>query len=393
MQGHDRCRHRRGLYIEAVRVLVAPDKFRGTMSAGEAARAIEAGWSRADPSARFELVPMADGGEGTLDALLAAVGGERLIERVTGPLGDPVAAPFALVPSPEGQVGVVEMAVASGLALIPRARRDPKRATTYGTGELILAACRRGARQVLVCVGGSATNDGGAGMAQALGIRLLDRQGEDLGRGGAGLTDLGSIDMRGLEPSVRNAAFVVATDVDSPLLGPNGATVVYGPQKGASPEDVQWLERALGHMAAVILRDLGIDVRDMPGGGAAGGLGAGLVAFLGARLRPGVDVVMDAVGLAARIGRADLVITGEGRFDRQSLRGKVPAGVLRAASAAGVPAVVLCGRADVQPEGTRVVAMADRYGLETALQRPRESLERLSAEVAAEVGGSGLSPR
>lgn len=376
-----------------MRVLVAPDKFRGTMSAAEAARAIEAGWSRADPSAELELVPMADGGEGTLDALMAALGGERLTERVTGPLGDPVLAPFALVPSADGAMGVVEMATASGLALIPRTRRDPKIATTYGTGELILAACRRGARKVLVCVGGSATNDGGAGMAQALGVRLLDRRGEDVGPGGAALIDLGSIDIRGLDPSVRDASFVVATDVDNPLLGPNGATAVYAPQKGASAEDVRRLERALAHMAAVVSSDLGIDVRDVPGGGAAGGLGAGLVAFLGARLRPGVQVVMDALGLPARIERADLVITGEGRFDRQSLRGKVPAGVLRAASAARVPALVLCGRADVQPEGTKVVAMADRYGMEAALHRPRETLERLAADVAAELEEGGLRPR
>jgi glycerate 2-kinase len=367
-----------------MRVLVAPDKFKGTLTAEEAAEAIARGWRRADPAAEVDVVPMADGGEGTLDALVAALGGRRFKETISGPLGDPVRAEFAVIPSAEGTLGVVEMARASGLALISPARRDPKRTTTRGTGELILAACRKGVERVLVCIGGSATNDGGAGMAQAVGARLLDSHGRDLRPGGAALLDLATIDMSGLDASVARATFVVATDVDNPLVGPHGASAVYGPQKGASPEDVALLDSALGHLAAVIHRDLGLDVRNVPGAGAAGGLGAGLVAFLGARLRPGVDVVMEAVGLRERMEKADLVVTGEGTFDEQSLHGKAPAGVLRAAAEFRRPAVVLCGQKRTDAPGTPVLSLADRFGLEASMDRTRVLLEDLAAEVGAE---------
>jgi glycerate 2-kinase len=370
------------LYSGAVRVLVAPDKFKGTLTAMQAAEAIARGWNRAIPSAEVERVPMADGGDGTLDALVTALGGERHRGRVTGPLGDPVEAEFGLVDGPDGRLAVVEMARASGLTLIGEQRRDPKRTTTRGTGELILAACRRGARRVLVCIGGSATNDAGAGMAQALGIRLLDERGDDLRPGGAALLDLARIDVTGLDPAAAAADFVVATDVDNPLVGPNGASVVYGPQKGASPEDVALLDRALGHFAAVVYRDLGVDVRDVPGAGAAGGLGAGMVALLGARLRPGVDVVMEALHLPARMRRADLAVTGEGTFDQQSLHGKVPAGVLRVAEETRVPAVVLCGRAELRPPKVAVFSLADRFGPEAAMERAGSLLEELAAQVA-----------
>src|SRR6266567_3629500 len=301
--------------LRSMRVLVAPDKFKGTLTAEQAAEAIMAGWRRAVPGAEVDLSPMADGGEGTLDALVAALGGERFAERVAGPLGDSVRAEYAIVRSPYGPLGVVEMARASGLGLISEDRRNPVRATTHGTGELILAAARRGVPRILVCIGGSATNDAGAGMAQALGIRLLDERGRDLRPGGEALLELARIDATGLDPAVGNVRFVVACDVDNPLTGANGASAVYGPQKGASPEAVAQLDRALGHFAAVVHRDLAVDVRSIPGAGAAGGLGAGLVAFLGAHLRPGVDVVMDAVGLRGRLERADAAVTGEGAFD------------------------------------------------------------------------------
>jgi len=372
-----------------VRVLVAPDKFKGTLTAEEAAEAIARGWERGDPTAEIETVPMADGGEGTLDALIAALGGERLTQEVSGPLGDPVGAEFAVVLTETGPLGVVEMARASGLALISPARRDPRRTTTRGTGELILAACRAGVERVLVCIGGSATNDGGAGMAQAVGVRLLDSRGVDLGPGGAALLELATIDMTTLDPSVRAASFVVATDVDNPLVGPHGASAVYGPQKGATAEDVALLDRALGHLAAVIHRDLGLDIRTVPGGGAAGGVGGGLMAFLGAHLRPGVDVVMQAVRLRERVEKADLVVTGEGTFDEQSLHGKAPAGVLRVAEEFRLPAVVLCGQKHVDPSGAQVFALADRFGLESAMERTRMLLEDLAAEVAARLGEGG----
>jgi glycerate 2-kinase len=384
--------------LGAVRVLVAPDKFKGTMTAAEAAEAIATGWRRADRGAEIDQVPLADGGEGTLDALVAALGGERRWTQVSGPLGDSVEAEYAVVQTPEGQLGVVEMARASGLQLLAERRRDPKRTTTFGTGELILAACWDEARRVLVCIGGSASNDGGAGMAQALGVRLLDASGSEIGRGGSALIHLASIDMRGLDPAVKGAELVVATDVDNPLVGPHGASAVYGPQKGASPEDVALLDRALRHFAAVVHRDLGLDIRDTPGAGAAGGLGGGLIAFLGAKLRPGVEVVMEAVRLRDRLGGADLVVTGEGAFDAQSLHGKAPAGVLREASGLGVRAIVLCGRAEVVAEGAQVFSLVERFGEEDAMTRGRELLTELASEVASrfepdQAGGRATAPK
>jgi glycerate kinase len=368
-----------------MRIVVAPDKFKGTLTAAEAARAIASGLRQTIRNVDIETVPMADGGEGTLDALVAALGGERHLVRVSGPLGDPVEAEYAVVSPADGPLGVVEMARASGLALIAESRRDPKRTTTRGTGELILAAAHRGVSRILVCIGGSATNDGGAGMAQALGVRLLDERGRDVPPGGAALRSLARIDVTGLDPAVRSIDFVVASDVDNPLVGPNGASAIYGPQKGASPEDVALLDGALRHFAAVVHRDLGIDLRQVPGAGAAGGLGGGLIAFLGAKLRPGVDVVIEAVHLEDRLEGADLVVTGEGRFDSQSLHGKAPAGVLRAAEEMRVPAVVLCGESTEAPRGVTVLSLARRFGVEAALERAGPLLEKLAAEVGAKV--------
>lgn len=365
-----------------MRVIVAPDKFKGTLTAEEAARAIGDGWRRAVPDAEVEQVPMADGGEGTLDALVAALGGERFTEPVTGPLGDPVLATWASVRTSQGPMGVVEMARASGLTLLSTGRRQPLRASSYGTGQLIRAAAASGVRRLLVCIGGSASTDGGAGMAQALGVRLLDAEGRDLSPGGGALLELARIDLRGLDRAVAAMRVVVATDVDNPLTGANGAAFVYGPQKGASPEDVALLDRALGHFAAVIHRDLGIDVRDEPGAGAAGGLGAGLIAFLGAHVRPGVEVVMEAVGLRERLQGADVVVTGEGSFDAQSLRGKTPAGVLRAAQEMRVPAIVLCGRSSVEPPDVTVASLVERFGPGPAREQAASSLRRLAEEVA-----------
>jgi glycerate kinase len=372
-----------------MRVLVAPDKFRGTLSAAQAAAAVATGWARSRPEDVVEQVPLADGGEGTVDALVAALGGERRRVRVAGPLGDPVEATFGLVHRAGGALGLVEMAEASGLALVSESRRDPLRASTRGTGDLILAATRAGASEVLVCIGGSATTDGGAGMAAALGIALLDAGGLPVRPGGEGLLDLARIDAGGLDRRVRGLRVQAACDVDNPLTGPHGAAYVFGPQKGASPQEVLLLDRALAHLAAVIHRDLGIDVRALPGAGAAGGLGAGLVAFLGARLRRGVEVVMDAVGLPARLERSDLVITGEGALDASSLRGKVPSGVLETARAAGVPVLVLCGRTDVRPEGVPVHTLVERFGVERAMSDARRALEDLAAEVAERLPSGG----
>lgn len=361
-----------------MRVLVAPDKFRGTLSAPQAARAIDRGWRRVRPDDDIDRLPLADGGEGTLAALVGP-NGRVLRVRVHGPLGDPTEAEFGVA----GDVGVVEMARASGLALLSERRRDPTRASTRGTGELMRAALDEGAKELLVCIGGSATNDGGVGMASALGARFLDARGSSLRDGGRALVDLASIDLSGLDRRLAEAGVTVLTDVDSPLTGPHGASVVFGPQKGASPDDVWVLDRALGHLAAVVLRDLGVDLKNEPGAGAAGGLGFGLMAFCGARLRPGVDAVMEVVGFRERLGAAELVITGEGTLDEQSLAGKVVAGVLREARDAGRPAVILAGRATVAPEGATVRTLVERFGEERAVDDARLALEELAAELAA----------
>lgn len=369
-----------------MRVLVAPDKFRGTLTAAQAARAIAAGWRRERPGDQVDEAPMADGGEGTLDALLAALGGELRGVRVSGPLGDPVDASFGLVVTGAGRTAVVELARASGLALVGEARRDPVRASTRGTGELILAAGRERVDEILVCLGGSASTDGGGGIAAALGVRLLDGSGRQVGDGGGGLLELARIDATRLDRNVRATRVVVACDVDDPLTGPNGAARVYGPQKGASPDDVLLLERALAHFAAVVHRDLGIDVRSRPGAGAAGGAGAGLAAFLGARLRPGVEVVMEALGVARRAAAADAVVTGEGRLDASSLRGKVVSGVVGEAQRARAGVAVLCGRVEVGVPDALVVSLVDRFGEDRAMADAGRALEELAAEVARDAG-------
>ncbi|HET7868758.1 MAG TPA: glycerate kinase [Actinomycetota bacterium] len=375
-----------------MRVLIAPDKFRGTLTAAQAAHAVASGWRRARPSDTLVEVPMADGGEGTLDAMVEALDGTSHPASVHGPLGDPVDAEYGIVSGPSGVTAVVEMARASGLGLIGEARRDPTRTSTGGTGELIRAALGHGPAEVVVCIGGSATNDGGAGLAQALGVRLINASGGEIGPGGASLLELERIDVTGLEPAVAQTRFLVACDVDNPLTGPRGASVVYGPQKGATSEDVLLLDRALGHLAAVIYRDLGLDVRDLAGGGAAGGLGAGMVAFLGAHLRPGVDLVMDAVGLGRRLATADLVVTGEGALDQQSLDGKVPGGVIGAARASGVPAIVLCGRAEAGLLDVPVFDLVGRFGEHRAMTDARAALEDLAEEVGAGLQGLSTDP-
>jgi glycerate kinase len=370
-----------------VRVVVAPDKFKGTLTAPEAAASMAAGWREADPRAEVEEVPVADGGEGTLDALLAALGGNHHRVRVTGPLGDPVEAAYGLAPTHDGPVAVVEMAQASGLRLVSERRRDAFRATTRGTGELILEACRRRPRRVLIGVGGSATNDAGAGMAQALGVRLLDEAGHELPPGGAALRRLARIDARALDRSVRDADVVVICDVDNPLVGPMGASAVYGPQKGASVRDVADLEEALAHFAAVVHRDLGIDLRHLPRGGAAGGLAAGLLAFLGARLRPGFEVVADVLDLRHRLAGAEAALTGEGRYDRQSERGKAPAGVLRLAAEAGCRTVLIAGQVEegVHPPADLVYSLVERVGAKAALDRAGDTVRRAAREAAGTI--------
>jgi glycerate 2-kinase len=322
-------------------VIVAPDKFKGSLSAPEAARAIARGVLRASPGASVDLIPMADGGEGTVEALVDATGGTFHDAQVRGPLGSTVRARFGLLG--DGTTAVLEMAAASGLVLIATEARDPRRATTYGTGELLRAALDRGASTVILGIGGSATNDGGAGLAQALGARLLDVDVDELPPGGAALSRLDRIDPSGLDPRLARTTLRVACDVANPLCGPRGASAVYGPQKGATPEDVAALDAALARFARIVRRDLDHDVADLPGAGAAGGLGAGLVAFAGGELTPGVDLVIEAVGLRSRLEGATLCLTGEGSLDGSSAFGKTAVGVARLARTLGVPCLALAG--------------------------------------------------
>lgn len=324
-----------------MKVVVAPDKFRGSLSAAEAARAIARGVMAADPSSLVDSVPMADGGEGTVDALVAATGGTISTVSVSGPLGEPVRATFGLLG--DGRTAVLEMAAASGLALLPRDRRDPSRTTTRGTGELLLAAIDAGARRVILGIGGSATNDGGAGFGQALGYRLLDNHGRDLEPGGAALGALDRIDASAVDTRLSGLELAVASDVDNPLCGPRGASVVYGPQKGADRETIALLDRNLSHFAKIVERDLGKSILDIPGAGAAGGLGGGLVAFASGALEPGISLVIRTVKLAERLEGADLCLTGEGAIDASSAFGKTAVGVARLARSLGCPTLALAG--------------------------------------------------
>ena len=317
-------------------VLIAPQAFKGSLDATEVANAIARGVRQIFPRAMLTILPIADGGEGTVRALVAASHGKTITTRVTGPLGRPVSATWGMLG--DGRTGVIEMAAASGLPLICRDERNPMHTTTLGTGELIADALEAGIRHLIIGIGGSATNDGGAGMARALGVRFLDRDGRELPNGGAALARLDHIDATHLDPRVVELEVEVACDVNNPLTGPTGASHVYGPQKGATPEMIEILDSALARYANVLQHDLGVDVADTPGAGAAGGLGAGLIAFLNAHLRAGVDLVFDAMDIDSALNGIDLVITGEGRVDRQDLYGKAPMGIAKRAQRAASPA-------------------------------------------------------
>ncbi|MBI3830334.1 MAG: glycerate kinase [Planctomycetes bacterium] len=330
------------------RVLAACASFKGTLSSRQAGQAVARGLKAL--GVRTEVVALADGGEGLVEALARAVPGAKLCSTVChGPLGERRRAKFALLPPGAGRkakTAVLEMAASSGLPLVPERKRDPKRTTTWGVGEQVRAALDKGARAILLGIGGSATNDAGAGMAQALGARLLDAEGRDLPPGGAALLRLKKIDLARMDRRLRHVPVTVACDVENPLCGPRGASAVYGPQKGATPADVRLLDRALANFARVTKRDLGKHVRNVRGAGAAGGLGAGSLAFLNARLTPGIELVLDAVGFDARVRGADMVVTGEGMLDRQTLMGKAPAGVAFRAKKARVPCAAIGGGVD-----------------------------------------------
>ncbi|HOX39136.1 MAG TPA: glycerate kinase [Candidatus Brocadiia bacterium] len=324
-----------------MRIIIAPDSFKESMSALEAARAMERGVRKACPNADTKIMPMADGGEGTAEALVGATGGRMVEVTVTDPLGRPVSAKYGILG--DGATAVIEMASASGLPLVPKAERNPMLTTSFGTGELILRALNSGARRLIVAVGGSATVDGGSGLAAALGARLLDSEGGPIPQGGGGLVKLARIDLSGLDPRLKECQCRVACDVTNPLCGPTGAATVYGPQKGATPEMIPMLDAGLARYARAVRDTTGRCLADVPGMGAAGGLPLSLAAFLNSEMKPGIEIVIDAVDFKRRIQGADLVITGEGRLDAQSAFGKTVCGVSRAGREAGVPVFAIAG--------------------------------------------------
>jgi glycerate kinase len=324
-----------------MKIIIAPDSFKESLSALEVAEEIEAGFREVLPDAEYLKLPMADGGEGTVAAMVAATGGSLLQVNVTNPLQEPVKACYGL--TGDGKTAIIEMAAAGGLALVPVNLRNPMTTTTFGTGELIKAALSAGARHLIIGIGGSATNDGGAGMLQALGVKLQGHDGLEIGVGGCNLANLAHIDISCMDSRLKACRIEAACDVNNPLTGPKGASHTFGPQKGATPAMVAQLDDNLGHFARLINRDLGKQVDSVPGAGAAGGMGAALSAFLGAKLRPGIDIVVEAVGLDALVKDADLVITGEGRIDNQSIHGKTPIGVAAVAKRYGKPVIGIAG--------------------------------------------------
>ena len=325
----------------SMKIVIAPDSFKESMTALEVASEIEKAFKAVIPDVEIVKIPVADGGEGTVQSLVDASGGQIVALEVRGPLDEPVKAFYGLIP--DRGLAVIEMAAASGLHLLPLDQRNPLITTTFGTGELIKDALDKGVKELIIGLGGSATNDGGMGMARALGAKFLDGDGNELGRGGSELSALARIDTRGLDPRLAEITVNVACDVDSPLCGPNGASVVYGPQKGATPAMVEQLDNALANYARVIENNLGKSVEHIPGSGAAGGMGAGILTFLNAKLKPGVEIVMDAVKIESAIENADLVITGEGRIDRQTLHGKTPVGVATRAKKYSKPVIAIAG--------------------------------------------------
>ena len=365
-----------------MKIVIAPQSFKGSVSALEAAQAIARGVINAAPDSEMVLIPVADGGDGTLEVLVNSTEGRIFRSFVTGPLGHTVEASWGVLG--DEQTAIIEMARASGLAMVPLRRRNPRTTTTYGTGEIIREALERGYTRIIVGLGGSATNDAGMGMASALGVRFLDSAGKPLPKGGAALSRLDRIDVSGLHPAIANTTIIGATDVTNPLCGPSGASAIYGPQKGATPEIVDELDAALANFAAVARRDLGVDFlnAEHPGAGAAGGLGAGLMVFAGGRLQSGIDMVCEVLRFEENVRDADLVLTGEGRADLSSIYDKAPVGVARKAAPFGVPTVILAGSLgegyqELYGNGiVGVVCIADRpMTFERSLSRTEELLE------------------
>ncbi|AMH09178.1 TPA: glycerate kinase [Klebsiella aerogenes] len=362
-----------------MKIVIAPDSYKESLSALDVATAIETGFREIYPHAEYVKVPVADGGEGTVEAMVAATQGHIVQVSVTGPLGEPVNAFYGL--SGDMRCAYIEMAAASGLESVPPTRRNPLLTTSWGTGELIRHALDAGVSQIIIGIGGSATNDGGAGMAQALGAKLLSAGQQQIARGGGALETLARIDLSELDPRLADCRIDVACDVTNPLTGPQGASAVFGPQKGATAAMIERLDRGLQHFAQIIDRDLDIDVLSLEGGGAAGGMGAALYAFCGANLRPGIEIVTDALGLADLVADADLVITGEGRIDSQTIHGKVPVGVAKVAKRFNVPVIGIAGSL------TADVGVVHQHGLDAVFSVLYSvcTLEEALANAAANV--------
>ncbi len=327
-----------------MKIVVAPDSFKGSLTAMEVADALEQGIKKVYPNTQVDKIPMADGGEGTVQCLVNATQGKIYDKEVVGPLGESVHASFGILG--DRITAAIEMASASGLPLVPPDRKNPMIATTFGTGQLIKAALGHGCQKMIIGIGGSATNDGGAGMLQALGVQLLDKNGKEIGFGGAKLARLAQIDISKIDSRIKDVKILVASDVQNPLCGDTGASRIYGPQKGATEEMIIVLDAALSHFADIIKRDLGKDIKDIPGAGAAGGLGAGLMAFLDAELKPGIDIVINAVQLEKIVQDANLVITGEGEINGSTIYGKTPIGVARVAKKYQIPVVSISALID-----------------------------------------------
>ncbi|MCY8011939.1 glycerate kinase [Bacillus haynesii] len=371
-----------------MKIVIAPDSFKESMTSLEAARSIEKGFKAVLSDAEYVNIPVADGGEGTVQALVDATGGDIVHQTVTGPLGKPVKAAYGLLG--DGKTAVIEMAEASGLHLVPPGQRNPLLTTTRGTGELILDAAEKGVSTIIIGLGGSATNDGGAGMAAALGAKFLNRDGEEIENGGGALVGIAKIDVSGLNPKLKHIQFEAACDVDNPLTGPRGASAVFGPQKGANSEMTALLDQNLKHYAAAVKAELGCEIDSIPGAGAAGGLGAGLCAFLNAELKSGVDIVLDTLSFSERIKGADLVITGEGKIDGQTVSGKTPAGVAKRARSENIPVIAFAGSLGEGCELVYDIGISALFSivpgissLENALADGSSNLTRCARNVAA----------
>ena len=377
------------------RILIAPDKFKGSLTARDVADAVRDGILDRSPDADVHCLPVADGGDGTLDAAVAA-GFERIPATATGPTGDPVETGYAV----KGETAVVEMADVSGLSRLPGGTPAPLTATSRGTGELVAAALDHGSTRVVLGIGGSACTDGGAGLLQALGVSLRDSAGHELPPGGGALERLAQLDLSGLHPALAAAEIVVACDVDNPLTGAHGAAAVYGPQKGASAADVARLDANLARLADHVARHTGADHRDAPGAGAAGGVGFAAIAVLGATLRPGIDLLLDLLGFAEQVRDTELVVVGEGSLDSQSLRGKAPVGVARMARAAGAAVVAVCGRHELDDDQLREAGIDAVYACSDLEPDPGRSmaeaatlLEQLGRRLAEEHLTPGRRPQ